>query len=61
MKSETMSNKKPYSKPCLRKLELAPDEVLAAGCKTATSAPITGKATNPTCLIPVPVCSTTGS
>lgn len=61
MKSETTNNKKPYGKPRLRKLELAPDEVLASGCKTATSAPIQGKALNAFCLFPAPACSSDGS
>lgn len=33
MKSEDKNKKKPYTKPTLKKIQLAPDEAVLAGCK----------------------------
>lgn len=59
MKSNPTNKKSPYSQPRLRKLELKPDEVLAAGCKTPTSPPISGSQPG-SCTIPAP-CNSIGS
>jgi len=36
MKEQRPVEKKPYEKPAIRRVELHPEESLAAGCKTAT-------------------------
>ena len=37
MKEREPVEKKPYAKPAIRRVELHPEESLAAGCKTAGS------------------------
>ena len=46
--------KKPYAKPAIRRVELHPEESLAAGCKTASSGgSLPGDCTTPTpCFAP---------
>jgi len=55
------NGKKKYTKPRLRTIELATDEVLAGSCKTSGATP-TGPGTTP-CFVGVPIspCATLGS
>lgn len=51
--------KKPYEKPEIRAIDLAADEVLAVGCKTPTTFPVSGGGPAPGCL--TNTCSQDGS
>ncbi len=48
MKEQESMEKKPYAKPAIRRVELHPEESLAAGCKTAS----TGGALPGNCSLP---------
>jgi hypothetical protein len=54
---EKEAGKKPYEKPRLRIIELAAEEVLAIGCKSAGAS--SGVGGGPTCL--TRMCAGTGS
>ena len=61
MTETTSTGKQPYTTPRLRKVELATDEVLSAGCKTTTSNPQTAKVGQTTCTNPINPCEASGS
>ena len=48
MKEQEPVEKKPYAKPAIRRVELHPEESLAAGCKTMS----TGGANATSCSLP---------
>ena len=54
MKERKPVEKKPYAKPAIRRVELHPEESLAAGCKTATiGGSVPGSCTIPSnCFVP---------
>jgi hypothetical protein len=62
MSKKTQDTQRPYTKPRLRGISLAGEEVFAPNCKSATQAPISGDSGNSpvNCLVPT-ACNLDGS